>query len=474
MSPSKGEAAAPKKGKKPFFRAFLTKLRKRKIIETLAAFIGGGWLLIEVVERLLVGHYRFPEETIDLTVISVIGALLSTLVWRWFRSTEKRPGNVKIEVLLIPLIILATLAIDLNIVLDLAGVSGMRLVTGIITLFLGIAWIIFKSLQWAALAPALSPGQGKRGIEISPPAPAKPEKSIVVLPFANISPEEGQDYFCDGITEEIIIDLSHVHGLLVISRSSAMTFKGTKKTIPEIAGAVNVRYVLKGSVRKAGNNLRIAAQLIDSSNDAHLWSEKYTGTLDDMFDIQEKVSGSIVDALRLTLTPDEKQRITEHPINNPLAYEYYLKARQEILKFTEEGMNHALQYLQNGLDIVGENALLCAGMGYVYYQDVNVGLKTDEFYLTKAEQYAKKVFELDPESPYGHLVLGLLKICWKDSKEGIRHLKRVLAINPDDFDGLYWLSAVYAMIGKKEAAEPLTERLMKIDPLNPAVHFFPG
>jgi chromate transport protein ChrA len=108
-------------------RAIVTKLRRRRIIETLAAFIGGGWLLVEVVERLLVGHYKFPEETIDLTVVSVISALLSTLVWRWFRSTEKRPGNVKIEVLLVPLILLATAAIDLDLVLRIAGVPGKTL-----------------------------------------------------------------------------------------------------------------------------------------------------------------------------------------------------------------------------------------------------------------------------------------------------------------------------------------------------------
>jgi len=430
--------------------------------------------VLEFVDRILVAHYHIHEKWLDVAFFTLLGALICIILWRWFRSAEKRPGNVKVEVLLVPLIILATLAIDLNLVFDIAGVSGMRLVLGIITLFLGIAWIIFKSLQWAALAPALSPGQGKREIEISPPAPAKPEKSIVVLPFVNISPEGGQDYFCDGMTEEIITDLSHIHDLLVISRSSAMTFKGTKKTIPEIAGAVNVRYVLEGSVRKAGNSLRIAAQLIDSSNDAHLWAEKYTGTLDDVFDIQEKVSHEIVEALKLKLTPEEEHRISERPIDNPLAYEYYLKARQEILQFTEEGMDRALQYLQNGLDIVGENTLLNAGMGYVYYQFINLGLKTDESYLRKAEQYAKKVFELDAESPYGHIVLGLLKIWWKDPRDGIRHLKRVLAVRPDDFDSLYWLSWIYSMLGKKEAAEPLTKRLMKIDPLNPAVHFFAG
>ncbi len=124
MSSSKGENAPSKEGKKSFLSAFLTKLRKRHIIETLAAFIAGGWLLIEVVERLLVSHYRFPEEIIDITVVSTVGAFLCTLLWRWFRSTEKRPGNIKLEVLLVPLVILFTLAIDVNLIFGIAGISG--------------------------------------------------------------------------------------------------------------------------------------------------------------------------------------------------------------------------------------------------------------------------------------------------------------------------------------------------------------
>lgn len=105
------------------------------------------------------------------------------------------------------------------------------------------------------------------------------EKSIVVLPFENISPDPDQEYFSDGLTEEIITDLSHIHDFMVISHSSAMTFKGTRNTIKEIAAKVNVRYVLEGSVRKAANNLRITAQLIDAATDSHIWAEKYTGTV---------------------------------------------------------------------------------------------------------------------------------------------------------------------------------------------------
>jgi len=152
MDFSTGKMGVAKEKKRLIFSGFLAKLRKRHIIETLAAFIGGGWLLVEVIERLLVGHYKFPEESIDLTVISVIGALLSTLVWRWFGGTEKRPGNIKIKVLLVPLIILATLSVDLTILLRIIGISGKTFLIAAVAVCLGIGWIILKSLQWAAAA----------------------------------------------------------------------------------------------------------------------------------------------------------------------------------------------------------------------------------------------------------------------------------------------------------------------------------
>ena len=202
--------------------------------------------------------------------------------------------------------------------------------------------------------------------------PAK-ENSIVVLPFKDFSEKKENEYFSDGLTEEIITDLSQVKNLLVISRSSAMTFKDTKKKVTEIGKELNVQNVLEGSVRKDSNNVRITAQLIEAKNDTHLWAEKYSGTMDDIFDIQEKVSRSIVDALALKLTPEEEQKLAKRPIKNIQAYECYLRARQESWLFTPDALERALGYLQNGLDIIGENALLYAGMGYVYSQCVNLG-----------------------------------------------------------------------------------------------------
>ena len=300
------------------------------------------------------------------------------------------------------------------------------------------------------------------------------EKSIIVLPFENVSPDPGQEYFSDGLTEEIITDLSHIHELLVISRSSAMTFKGTKKTIPEIVNQVNVRYVLEGSVRKAGNNLRITAQLIDATTDAHLWADKYMGTLDDVFDIQEKVSRAIVDALKVKLIKKESNQIAERPIDNLQAYELYLKARQEIWKWTEDGLERALQYLRNGLNIIGDNSLFYFGIGYVYWTRINIGFQSKEDCLVNAERYAKRILQMDPDSPYGHHLIGLIHLRAANLQLGVIHLKQALEANPNDPDALHWLCIGYLNAGKTNAAGPLIDRLLKIDPLTPTNYYIPG
>ncbi len=445
------------------FKTFLTKLRKRHIIETFAGFIAGGWLFLEFVDRILIAHYHINEKWLDVAFFTLLAALLCVLIWRWFSGTEKRPGNVKVEVLLVPLIILVALAIDLNLILQIAGILGKKLLMGIVALCFGVAWVIFKLSQWAVGMPET----GKKKVEISPIAPARPEKSIVVLPFADLSPQKDQEYFCDGMTEEIITDLSHIHGLLVISRNSAMTFRGTQKKTSEIAKDVNVRYVLEGSVRKAGNDLKITAQLIDAINDAHLWAEKYSGTLDDVFDIQEKVSRSIVGELKLKLTQEENLRISERPVPSFYAYDCYLKARHEIYKWSEEGYDKALKYLQEGLDLGGDNSLIYGGMSYVYYSYVNMGIKSDELYLRKAEEYANKNLEFDPKSPIGHLVLGLLQAWRGDLQNGMRRLKYALALDPNNSDTILWLAAFFSIIGKPEAAIPLIDRFLKLEPLHP-------
>ncbi len=293
------------------------------------------------------------------------------------------------------------------------------------------------------------------------------ENSIVVLPFKDFSEKKENEYFSDGLTEEIITDLSKVKNLLVISRSSAMTFKGTDKKVREIGKDLNVQYALEGSVRKSGDKLRIHAQLIDTKYDTHIWAEKYSGTLEDVFDIQEQVSRSIVNALQLKLSPEEDKKLTKRPIKNIQAYECYLRARQESWLFTPDALERAIGYLQNGLDIIGENALLYAGMGYVYSQCVNMGLEM-ESNIVKAQENAEKALQLDPESSEAHLVLGLLsQVLGGNERKTISHLRQALAINPGDTHAIIWLGVSLCNVGKTKEARVLLENLKQLDPLTP-------
>ncbi len=300
------------------------------------------------------------------------------------------------------------------------------------------------------------------------------ENSIVVLPFEYISPERENEYFSDGLTEEIITDLSKIREIKVISRTSAIHFKGTNKDLRTIGRELNIKYALEGSVRKSGNNLRISAQLIDAENDIHLWAEKYSGTMDDVFDIQEKVSRSIVDALKLKLSPEEKEKIAERPIENIQAYECYLQARQEIWRFTEEGLERGLQLIKNGLDIIGENALLYAAMGIAYWLYVDAGIRPGERYLKRAEECAKKITELDPKSPHGHFLNGAVNVLRGNMQQAVRHLKKALAIDPNNPDTLLQLIRVYASCGQRAAAMPLLDKVLEIDPLNMIAYSLPG
>jgi TolB-like protein len=300
------------------------------------------------------------------------------------------------------------------------------------------------------------------------------EKSIIVLPFANLSPDPEQEYFCDGMTEEIISDLSNIQTLKVISRSSAMTFKGAKKKIRDIAREVNVQYVLEGSVRKAGNNLRITAQLIDAKNDVHLWAKKYSGTLDDVFDIQEKVSRSIVDALELKLSPIENKKITERPIGDIQAYDLFIRARKEILSGTEEGLERALQLINRGISIIGENELLLGVRGLAYFNYFNMGFKKEEEYLRKVQECADKIFALNSSSDMGHFLKAM--IYWKKGniRNAVREYKRSLKLNPNHVDSLMQLSYFYIISGKISAARPWLARLEEIAPLEWLAFFAAG
>jgi TolB-like protein len=299
-------------------------------------------------------------------------------------------------------------------------------------------------------------------------------KSIIVLPFANMSPDPGDAYFADGLTEEIIAHLSHVRSMRVISRNSAMVLKGTPKDTRTIAQDLDVQYVLEGSVRKAGEDLRITAQLIEAEIDTHLWAESYAGTIGDIFQIQEEVSRSIVTALKVELSPRENRKIGERPIADIKAYECYLKAYQEIFQYTEESFTRAVRLLQNGLEIVGENELLFEAMGNAHLQQVNFMIQPEQRFLDEAEEWAKKILDLDPESAQGLFLSALIQ--WKRGfwREGIARLKEASSLEENYPRPLEYLVYLHALAGKGDTAREYLPKLMELEPLIPLYHCFPG
>lgn len=303
----------------------------------------------------------------------------------------------------------------------------------------------------------------------------KVEKSIVVLPFENLSPDPDQEYFCDGMTEEITSDLSKVHDLLVISRNSAMTYKGTKKNTKEIGKELNVLYVLEGSVRKAGNNLRITAQLIEAEKDIHLWADKYSGTLDDVFDIQEKVSRSIVDKLKIRLRAQEKDQIIKRSTRNVEAYNLYLKGRYLINLLSEESFEKGLECFNKAIDLDPGYALAYTGIAeyYIYIGWYSVISPNQAF--EKAKGFTEKALELDNHLPEAYSNNALLKFVhewdWDAADEAFKY---AMKLNPDKISSSYYYSCYLVCMCRYDAAIEISKRMVELDPLSPVTNLILG
>jgi serine/threonine protein kinase/tetratricopeptide (TPR) repeat protein len=326
----------------------------------------------------------------------------------------------------------------------------------------------------AALDKALSRTPADRFVTASQFADAltaevvRPEdavKSIVVLPFENLSPDPEQGYFADGMTEELITDLSKVRSLRVISRTSAMLLKGSQKDVPTIARELNVRYVLEGSVRRAGNSLRITAQLIEAAADAHLWAEKYTGTLEDVFDLQEQLSRRIVEALKVTLAPDEDRHLAGRDIPDVEAYALYLRAGQELLKMTEASLDLAEQLLERALARTGPNALLLATAAEIAYGFQDLGYRPAAETLERGDALATRALELDPNLAEAHVAKALIAQRRFDIPATVRHALRAVELDPANAMAAWAAGFLLAEAGRTDEAREFGDRARTLDPL---------
>jgi eukaryotic-like serine/threonine-protein kinase len=296
----------------------------------------------------------------------------------------------------------------------------------------------------------------------------------VVLPFANLSPDPDDAYFADGLTEELIADLSRVRALTVISRTSSAKLKSTGWDLRRIGRELSVRYALEGSVRRAGSALRITAQLIDIETDTHLWAEKYSGTVEDVFDLQERLSRQIVEALRITLTPPEDRELAERPIADVRAFEYYQRARQEYYRQSAEGMLAARALAEHGLSAVGPNEALYGILGTVYAWSPTFLAGDEETTLREAEACARRAFELNPGSAQGLSIMGQVAYRRGHAGEAVRLLTQACAADPNNPDAMHQLAGAYLLGGRIGPMREVLTRLVAMDPLTASNHCLLG
>jgi serine/threonine-protein kinase len=290
--------------------------------------------------------------------------------------------------------------------------------------------------------------------------------AIVVLPFVNRSDDPEDEYFSDGLTDEVISDLAGVSALRVISRNSAMALKGVAKDTRTLARELGVTHLVTGSVRRAGRSLRVTADLVEASTDTPVWSQKFSGTMDDVFGIQEEISRHIVSALEVRLTAKEDREVGEHGIDDPVAFDCYLRARQVMYHWTPAAQQQALQLVDQAIDVVGETPLLLATKGQIHWNMVQTGLGPEEEGLHKASRLASRALELDPGHDLAIYLRGLVAGTRGQAEQALPDLDRARRLRPRDGNVLVEFTRFSQSAGVEGRSAALAE-LLRVDPLAP-------
>jgi serine/threonine-protein kinase len=293
------------------------------------------------------------------------------------------------------------------------------------------------------------------------------ENSIAVLPFANMSADPEQEYFCDGIAEELINALTQIKDLRVVARTSAFSFKRKDTDIEEIGKKLKVDKVLEGSVRKAGNRLRITAQLINVADGYHIWSDRYDRELEDIFAIQDEVTLAIVDRMKVKLLGKEKQKLTKRSTDNPEAYQLYLKARYFWEKRTSEGYQKAKELYNKAIQIDPEFALPYAGLASLYTTLGVFGLGRPKEVFPKAKSLNDKALEIDSNLAFAYRVKASISLYYDwDWSVAERSFRKAIELNPGDAL-FHWIYALYlCYMSRFDEAIRKMKKAVNLDPLS--------
>jgi adenylate cyclase len=317
-------------------------------------------------------------------------------------------------------------------------------------------------LEVAADAP-LAPSSKAPEPEIGTAAP-----SIAVLPFDNMSGNPDQDYFSDGVAEDIITDLAKIAGLIVIARNSSFAYKGKRLDVRDIARELNVHYVLEGSIRHAANRVRVTAQLIDATSGAHLWAERYDRDLTDIFAVQDDLTQRIVGALKLTLTPLEKARLAEGAPANAEAHDRFMRARELLLGPTQnrEAFEQAVTALNRAVELEPNYAQAYSGLAWAYVLDyTNRWTQEADRALEVARRYADLAVEKDPTEPLGHFVSAMVAGRQREFERAVAEANAALALSPNYAPARGLLASFERFAGRPLEAIAQMERNARLDPV---------
>jgi adenylate cyclase len=345
-------------------------------------------------------------------------------------------------------------------------VAAAVLAVGVVS----VGTLVIKNFYFPAAPQSIPQGSAPT------PAPALPlpdKPSIVVLPFANMSNDPEQDYFSDGITEDLTSDLSKISNLFVIARNSAFTYKGKAVKVQDVSREMGVRYVLEGSVRKADNQVRITAQLIDGTTGGHLWSERYDRPLQDVFALQDEVRQQIVANLRVEVLEAETARVQRVPTENLTAYDLYLRGLEAVfhaLRETKQEANvQARQMFEKAIELDPHYAGAYAELGFTYWLAHLYGWDKDRAQsLEQAFTLAQKAVALDDALPLSHRILGQVYLWKKQHEQAIAEMERAITLDPNNADGYERLGNVLANAGRPKEAIGLIEEAMRLNPRYPS------
>jgi len=431
---------------------FFAELKRRNVFRVGAAYLVVAWLLMQVIDT-VVPALHLPGWIVTAVVLFLIIGLPLALVFAW--AFELTPEGLKREAEVEPA----------ESITHRTGRKLDYLIIGALVLALG--YFAYDKLLLDPQRDAALVENAKQDFQKEVAAAADAQKTIAVLPFANMSADPEQEYFVDGLAEELLNLLAGIPELRVAARSSSFSFKNDNIDIRTIAGKLNVKHILEGSVRKSGDTLRITAQLIEADSGFHLWSKRFDRQLEDVFAIQNEIAAAVVDALKISLLGE----VAKVEDINPEAYTLYLQGKHFYRRRTREGFAKAVEAYQGALKLEPKYALAWSALGQTYFdQAAKVHLDTHEG-MALARAAIERAIELDDGLARPHTAMGWLLLYydwdWVGADEA---MQRALAREPGNTAAIEGAAVFAAVLGRLDEAVNLQRRVVAGDPLNQAAH----